>query len=319
MTDRRHPLAVAAVMTAVALLTTSCASAAPAAAPPVPNGTSRFETTAPEVVTPVVVPTTARPTSVSDSRGITPPKHVVVVVLENHSQSQIIGNSQAPYVNHLASKGALYTRAYATTHPSQPNYIVLLAGSTLGVSGDSCPNRLTAPNLASQLRAAGRSFAGYAEGLPHQGWAGCIAGAYARKHVPWVNFTNLPPTVNRPLSAFPTRFRSLPTLSFVIPDLKNDMHDGSVATGDRWVRHHLGAYARWAARHDSLLLVTFDEDDYNGDNHIATIAYGARVRTGPHPTRIDHCRVLGTLESLYGLAPLGCAAGTRPIKSIWHR
>ena len=92
------------------------------------------------------------------------------------------------------------------------------------------------------------------------------------------------------------------------------MHDGSVATGDRWVRDHLGGYARWAKRHDSLLLVTFDEDDYAADNHIATIAYGARVRSGSQrSTRIDHCRVLRTLEALYGLAPIGCAAGTPPI------
>jgi acid phosphatase len=187
------------------------------------------------------------------------------------------------------------------------------------VRGNSCPNTLTARNLGSQLRATGHSFAGYAEGLPRQGWTGCSAGAYARKHVPWVNFTNLPASVNRPLTAFPTRFRSLPTLSFVIPDLDNDMHDGSVATGDRWVRDHLGAYARWAKRHDSLLLVTFDEDDYSADNHIATIAYGARVRTGARSTRIDHCRVLRTLESLYGLAPLGCAAGKPPIKTMWRR
>ncbi len=305
MTIRRSTLAVAVGATAVALLSTSCAAA----------GGERVARTG----DPVVTTASSRTAVVADSRRLTPPRRTVVLVLENHTQSQIIGSSQAPYLNHLAAKGALYTRSYAATHPSQPNYLVLFAGSTLGVHGNSCPNRLAAPSLGSQLLAAGRSFAGYAEGLPRQGWTGCTAGAYARKHVPWVNFTNLPATVNRPLSAFPARFTSLPRLSFVVPDLDNDMHDGSVATGDRWVRDHLAAYARWAKRHDSLLLVTFDEDDYGADNHIATIAYGARVRSGSHATRIDHCRVLRTLEGLYGLAPLGCAAGTRPITSMWHR
>ena len=83
--------------------------------------------------------------------------------------------------------------------PSQPNYLALFSGSTQGVTSNACPQQFPkADNLGHQLRTAGLSFAGYAESLSKVGFTGCASGGYQRKHNPWVNFTNLPASVNRP-------------------------------------------------------------------------------------------------------------------------
>jgi len=203
-------------------------------------------------------------------------------MLENHSYGEVIGTHSAPFLNGLARAGALFTHSQAITHPSEPNYLALFSGSTQGVTGDGCPYRFDAPNLGSELLAAGYTFAGYAEGLPGTGSTVCDAGNYARRHVPWVNFSNLPRSVNLPWSAFPAGdFGGLPTVSFVIPGLCHDMHDCPVATGDAWLREHIGPYAAWAMTHHSVLIVDFDENDGGPGNRIPTIFYGQGGPAGP--------------------------------------
>lgn len=262
---------------------------------------------------PSVGPTSS--SSVASAAAAPPrPDHVVVVVLENHSLSEVIDASQAPFIVSLATAGALFTQSFAVTHPSQPNYLALFSGSTQGITSDSCPHTFTARNLASELRAARYSFAGYSEGLPAPGFTGCSSGSYARKHNPWMNFVNVPAAANLPFSAFPDDYAALPTVSFVIPDEAHDMHSGSVEQADRWLAVHLGGYAAWAPAHRSILIVTADEDDRSAHNQIATVIAGAFVRPGRYSERIDHYCVLRTLTDAYHLAPLG--PGT-PITGIW--
>jgi acid phosphatase len=249
-----------------------------------------------------------------------PPEHVVVVVFENKAFEHQVGSHRAPYLNGLLARSAVFTQSYAITHPSQPNYIALFSGSTQGVTSDRCLSRFHGvPNLASQLLDAGLTFAGYSEGLPYAGFRGCTDGRYAAKHNPWVAFDNVPDTANQPYSAMPTNYAQLPTLSFVIPDLCNDMHDCGTATGDTWAKTNLDPYLRWADKHNSLLLITYDEDDGNAGNHILTMIAGAGVRPGTYSQKITHYNVLRTLEDLYGLAPLGAAASAAPITGIWTR
>jgi phosphatidylinositol-3-phosphatase len=249
------------------------------------------------------------------------PDHVLVVVFENKNAEQIIGAPQAPYLTHLARQGADLTDAHGETHPSQPNYLALLSGSTQGVTNDACPQELgAAPTLVSQLRQAGKTFTGYSEGLPAPGFTGCRSpdGQYVRKHNPWVDFTSSPPTVDAPLAALPADPAALPTVSMVIPDMCHDMHDCPVPTGDAWARDHLDGYVQWARTHNSLLIVTFDEDDGRPQNHIATVLVGPMVRTGDVPVRADHYTLLRTLEDMYGLPALGAAAHTAPLTGIWR-
>ena len=245
------------------------------------------------------------------------PDHVVVVVLENKNRTSILGSSKAPYLNALAARGANMAQSYGVTHPSQPNYVAMFAGDQHGVTTNACRNLGDKPNLGSQLQAAGLSFTGYSESLPSVGWRGCESGLYERKHSPWVNFSNLPASVNQPFTAFPEDYTQLPTVSFVTPNMCNDMHDCSVATGDAWMKRNLDGYARWAMTNNSLLVVTFDENAGGTVNQIATILVGQHVRPGLYAERMNHYNLLRTLQDAYGLAPLGHAAQAAPLKTIW--
>jgi len=243
--------------------------------------------------------------------------HIVIVVEENHAASQIIGNKSAPFINALAAGGALMTQSFAVAHPSQPNYLALFAGDTFGINSDACPLALgPAPNLAAELLAAGYSFDGFAEDLPAVGSTVCSAGKYARKHAPWVNFTNVPAGASMPFTSF-SAGPQLPTVSFVVPSLDNDMPDGSLAQADTWLATNIAGYANWAKANHALLILTFDEDDTSEANQISTVLYGADVRPGTYGEPINHYSVLSTVEQIYGLPTTGLDASTPPLTDIW--
>jgi phosphatidylinositol-3-phosphatase len=287
-----------------ALVLAACTSAS---GPAAPTGS---------LTTPTNTP--AAPGGATGSASVPRPDHVVIVVEENHAYGDIIGSRNAQYFAALAGQGALFTQSFALTHPSQPNYLALFSGDTHGVGDDSCPHTFTTDNLGHQLLAAGLGFAGYSENLPGVGSTVCFPGEYDRDHNPWVDFTNLPAVANQPFSAFPTDYSTLPTVSFVMPNLDHDMHNGTVAQADAWFKANLDDYAQWARTHNSLLIVTGDEDDGSAANRIITILVGQQVKPGSYATRIDHYSVLRTLEDAYGLPPLGSAANARPITGIWR-
>jgi phosphatidylinositol-3-phosphatase len=259
-----------------------------------------------------------------------PPRfaHVIVVVMENKNYKDIIGRpDEAPYLNQLAKTGANFSDSFATGHPSEPNYLALFSGSAHGLTSDKCPvNYGKATNLGAALIAAKLSFAGYSEGLPKAGFTGdCseISLGYTRVHNPWVDFSNVPAADSEPFTSFPASFTKLPTLSFVVPNLCHDMHYCSRDSGDHWIKAHLSGYASWATKHDSLLIVTWDEDDTDfgssGDNNqIPTIFYGAHIKAGTYKEKINHYNVLRTIEDMYGLPHLGASAKATPITDIWN-
>lgn len=239
------------------------------------------------------------------------------MIVENHSFDEVLKSSGAPYFAQLVRSGRTLTQFYAITHPSQPNYLALFSGSTQGIRDDSCPHTFSGPNLGSELRSHGHSFTGYAQGLPQPGWTGCTHGDYARKHAPWVNFSNLPAsTTSRPMSDFPTNYADLPTVSFVIPDLQHDMHDGTLAQSDTWVRKNLADYVAWAKTHNSVLVLTADEDDKSADNNIPAVVVGQGVRPGQDDHTYTLYSLLRTIEDWYGLPPLGHSATATPIAGL---
>ena len=300
----RHARSLAAAA-AVAVAVTACSSS-PGGSPSTVSGVTSTSSSG------AVAPTTAT--------GLPKPAHIVVVMEENHSYADIIGDSQAPYLNALASQGALMTASFAVTHPSEPNYMALFGGSTNGLTADTCPfSAGSAPNLGSELLASGKTFLGYSESLPATGSTVCTSpdGEYARKHSPWVNFTNVPASDSLPFSSFPTDYSTLPALSFVIPNLGDDMHNGTIAQGDTWLSKNLSAYATWAKANNSLLIVTWDEDDFTETNQIPTIIVGQPVKPGRYGEKINHYTVLATLEEIYGLAPVGGSVGVTGLSDIW--
>jgi phosphatidylinositol-3-phosphatase len=241
------------------------------------------------------------------------------VILENKTAGSVLGNPAAPWINALAAHGANFAHSYAITHPSEPNYLALFSGSTQGITDNRCPLTFTAPNLAGQLAAARLRFVGYSESLPRSGYRGCSSGEYARKHAPWVNWPALPVTVNQSMSAFPVDYTRLPQVAFVVPNLVSDMHDGSIATGDAWLHAHLDRYLSWARIHNSLLVLTFDEDDRSDGNQIVTVFAGQRVRPGTYRQPIDHYTVLRTMQAAFGLPPIAHSAAVAPITDVWTR
>ncbi|MFA6971457.1 MAG: alkaline phosphatase family protein [Gallionella sp.] len=249
------------------------------------------------------------------------PDHVVVVIEENRSYSQIMDklNSNS-YIHQLARRGMLLTQSYGITHPSQPNYLALFSGSTQGVTSNSCPHDFAGDNLATALINKGYSFSNYSESLPEVGDTSCMSGPYQRKHNPVVNWqgTRLTPGTNLRFSDFPQDFSRLPTVSFVIPDQRNDMHDGSFENADEWLKTHIKPYVEWAFKHNSLLILTWDEDNGSEGNRVATILAGPMVKVGVSDQHVNHYAVLRTLLDFYGAPAPNAGRDAAPIKGIWN-
>nr|WP_249795098.1 alkaline phosphatase family protein [Bradyrhizobium sp. Oc8] len=244
--------------------------------------------------------------------GVPKYSHIVVVVEENHNYDQIAGNSQAPYINSLMAGGASLTNMTAEAHPSQPNYFVLYAGSTFGTTDDNSYS-LPDPTLYTVLKNGGYSFTGYVD-------EGGIGSDY--NHDPWVSFPE-GRTVQTDFTSFPALFAngnysSLPTVSFVIPSVSDDMHSGTIAQGDTWLQQNLSAYAQWAVNNNSLLVVTWDENDDStseaASNTIPTLLYGANVVPGNYGTAYNHDNLLSTITASLGLTAPNDAATAAPIQ-----
>jgi autotransporter-associated beta strand protein len=271
--------------------------------------------------------------------GVPALAHVVIVIDENHDYSGpegMVGNPDAPYLNSLIDgpNAALFTQSFGLIHPSQPDYFDLFAGDDQGVTDDGVPDNLpfTTPNFGAALIAKGWSFTGYAEDLPSVGFTGAVSGDYASKHCPWVNWqgtgpNDIPAVDNQPFTAFPTDYNQLPTVSFVIPNMYDDMHTpppsgiGSIAAGDTWLKDNLDGYIQWAKTHNSLLILTFDEDasDQTGADtqRIFTMFVGAMVQQGQYGEYIDHYNVLRTIEDMYGLPYAGHSTTAAPVTDVW--
>jgi phospholipase C len=213
-------------------------------------------------------------------------------------------------------------------HPSLPNYLALVSGSTQGIASDCTDCVVAARSLADTLAAAGRTWKTYAEGLPYAGFTGASAGRYAKKHVPFLYFRDVLRSPARRRNVVPlarlaadVRHGRLPAYALVVPDLCHDMHDCSVATGDAWLRRHVSPLLRSSALKGGVVFVVFDEGttDEGGGGTVEALALGSTVRPGAvfaAPT--DHYGLLRTIEEAWGLPLLGRSAGATPITGIWR-
>jgi acid phosphatase len=244
------------------------------------------------------------------------PDHIVIVIEENKSFQQIIGSKDAPYINALAQSGLLFTDSHGITHPSQPNYLALFSGSTHNITNDACLLELNGDNLATTLISKNFSFVSYSETMPETAYLGCMSGAYKRKHNPLSNWLALA-KLNQPFTTFPQDFAKLPTVALIVPNQFDDMHDGSIAQGDSWLAKNIDQYAQWALTHNSLLIVTWDEDNGSTDNHIATFFVGPMVKPGQSSQHINHYSLLRTISEMYGLPYLGYSNNEKSTSDVW--
>jgi phosphatidylinositol-3-phosphatase len=253
---------------------------------------------------------------------------VVVVVFENKGRDRVLGSVDAPTFAKLALRGATLTNYRAVSHPSLPNYLALVSGSTEGITDDCTSCVVTGRSLADTLAAAGRTWKTYAEGLPQAGFTGAIAGRYAKKHNPLVYFRRVTASPRRlrrvvPLTVIARDLAggTLPDYSLVVPDLCNDMHDCPVATGDSWLARFLPPLLSNAQLRGGAVFVVFDESDdsdVGGGGIVPAIVAGPIVRRGATSAAVlDHYSLLRTIEDGWGLPRLGQSARATPITGIW--
>ncbi len=247
--------------------------------------------------------------------------HIVMVIEENASCERVVGNSSMPYFNNtLIAGGALMTNSHAVGHPSLPNYLALLLGTTEGISDDVCPipGAPFAPSLGGQLLAHGVSWESYAESLPSEGSTNCYSPyPYDHDHSPYSSFGDDPASTQLPFQGYwPTDFTQLPRVSVVTPNLLDDMHDGTPAAADQRLQSNIGPYAAWAKAHNSLLIVTYDEDE-GGSDKIATVFYGGHVIPGQYSENINHYNVTRTILDSVGVPAFANFASAAPITDIF--
>ncbi len=255
------------------------------------------------------------------------PAHLIVVVEENHAFEQVIGSGKAPFLDRLATHGTLLTDYHAITHPSLPNYVALLSGRTGRIRSDCTGCTIPGRTLIDQLEARHISWAAYLQGLPRPCSAVARSGAYTEAVDPFMHAADIRHHPTRCDRVLPfRRFRAdlaagrLPTVVFVMPDLRHEMHSGSVRVADAWLRRLVGelrAGPVW--RQDSRLVVTFDESDRSDvrsccgglgrGGRVATIVAGPRVPAGRDPTPYTHYSLLRSIEAAFGLPFLGHAGG----------
>jgi hypothetical protein len=251
--------------------------------------------------------------------------HVVVIVFENKAYGAVIGSPQAPTFNRIGHSYATLTNYDAVSHPSLPNYLALVSGSTHGIAHDCTSCHVSGLNLADMLERAHKTWKLYAEGLPHPGYTGASADGYAKKHDPFVYFRDIAASPTRlanivPLSRLQTDLSSgqLPDFAFVVPDECHSMHDCTVATGDAWLRRRLPPLLGLP---DTVVFIVFDEGTSiaGGGGHVPALAAGAAVKPhSPFTSKSSHYALLRTIEDAWGLRRLGRSAQARPISGIWR-
>src|SRR5437870_2201203 len=261
-----------------------------------------------------------------------PPRfsRVVVVVMENKDYGAVIGSRDAPYVTGLARRYALATGYFGVAHPSLPNYLALLGGSTFGITSDCTGCRVSAPNLVDELERRGISWRAYMEGMPSACFTGGSAGRYAKKHNPFVYFEDVVGSPARCAQVVPLtrlagdlRARRLPRFVWITPDLCHDMHDCDVATGDRFLAGLLPHLLR-ALGPRGVLFLTWDEGVGDagccgkpGGGRIPTIVAGPAARRGVRAgVPLDHYSLLRTVEDGLGLRRLGASGQARPLTPL---
>jgi hypothetical protein len=243
---------------------------------------------------------------------------VTLVMMENKDYQRVAGSPDAPYFNKtLVPQGVLLRNSHAIGHPSEPNYLALFSGSTHGIHGDKCPVYFNATNIASELIAAGKSFAGYSESMPRDGYKGCYHGLYDRNHNAWVEFKNVPASDNLIYRRFPSTVASF---VWITPNLCHDMHNCSVGVGDKWLSRNLPPIIAWDKKHDGLLIVTWDEAAPDrGTNHIPTALVGPMIEAGVVDRQnVDHYAVLRTIEKILGVACIANDCKAPLVTGIWR-
>lgn len=261
---------------------------------------------------------------------------VFIVVEENKTYTDVIGNSSMPYLNSLATQFALATNYFANDQPSLPNYFMLTTGQAVVQHTDTYTGIFDGDNVVRSLTAAGKTWKVYAESLPSAGYLGGDQFPYIQHHNPFVLFSDVvnSPTQQQnvvPVTQLATDLAAgtLPDYSFVVPNNQNNSHDcpagmatcnitQTLANSDTWLQNIIGPVVNSSDfQSNGLLIITYDEsnpqDLAHGGGHVATIIVGAKVKRGYQSTTLyQHESVLRMMLKYLGVTQYPGAAQSAP-------
>jgi acid phosphatase len=250
--------------------------------------------------------------------------HVVLILEENHSYSEVIGNSAMPYLNSLSSQYGLATEYFANTHPSIGNYFMLTTGQ-LVTNDDTFAGTVDSDNLVRDLIAAGKTWKSYAESIPSTGYTGGDSYPYAKRHNPFSYFTDVVNSSSQlnnlvSLSQFKSDMANdeLPDFSYLAPNLLDDAHDGTLQLADAWLQLNIAPLiASPGFQKDGLLVIVFDEADTNdstdGGGHVAALVVSPKAKRDYQSViRYQHQSTLRLILQGLGISKYPGAASTAP-------
>jgi phospholipase C len=296
---------------------------------------------APPVSSPLASPVASLPTPLQagpSAPSVPAFSHVVILVLENHSIDDLAGRPDAPALNDMMSRGTVITNYFGVAHPSEPNYLALIAGDTFGIADDD-PHLVRAPNLVDELEATNHSWKGYFEGLSPSGPLADSRAGYADKHDPFVSFNGIlgSPIRLQNLQSFVSLQHdlaagTLPDFSLVVPNVCHDLHDCEPSQADAFLGQlvsQVQASPAWD-RH-SALAILFDEDDDQdaagsccgispGGGQTGAIVLSPMARAGSTiQTPYNHYSLLRTIEDAWSLPRLGHTGdpGIQPMTDVF--
>ena len=250
--------------------------------------------------------------------------HVVLIVEENHSYSNVMGGAM-PYLDSLAAKYGLATQYYANTHPSIGNYFMMTTGQILTNDDNQTPSTfpVSADNMVRQLITAGKTWKSYAEDLPSVGYTGGNTGNYLVRHNPFAYFTDVQNSASQKLNLVPfTQFAAdlasnqLPNFSYIAPNIMDDAHNGTLAQADTWLQQNITPLlANAVFQQDGILIITFDEsvdtDTAHGGGQVATVVIGPKAKLGyQSSTLYQHQNLLRTMLTALGVSTFPAASAT---------
>lgn len=272
----------------------------------------------------------------------TPPstyKHVVWILMENHTYSQVIGQTTAPYMTDLATKSCASSTKWDDNYsslPSLPHYIALTTGSNQGITDDQSPSvhPLTVDNLFRQVRTAGQTEKEYAEDMP----ANCTTSGsspYAVRHNPATYFVDTADRSacqknNVPMGAFPTsgnlyndiKNNTLPNFAMILPNVCHMTHGPCNTTdqlkqGDDFMKSIVVSLTNSADYQagNMAIFVIYDENTYIPNAVIApTVKPGFVTSTGT-----SQFSALRTTEEMLGIKSyLGEASKAPSMRSLFN-
>lgn len=303
------------VLLAAALLVGGCASSAPpspakdtpkdaASATPIPIGTAKVA-----------------------------PSKVLVVIEENHSYAQM--REGMPFLAQLSDTYGYATGWTAITHPSAPNYLAIAGGSTFGITDDAAPAADEAAigstrSVFDQALTAGKTAGTYAESMPKNchvyDYPDRAVGTpkYAVRHNPWVYFPAgradcLANDQALPQFAKDAAGNALPNVGFLIPNLDNDAHDGSLSTADAWLKEQLSPVlvSDDFTSGKLVVIVTADEDDKKAGNTVLTSVLTPALARKVVDTPLTHYSLTRYIAQVLGVTPLGNGVDAPDMKAAF--